>query len=172
MKYFVIIVKAAKIVFGRNWYSICAIIVALILFSIIILIPVMTIPGNDIKFQLSIMPKVDFFVITLVSLLTAMSLMFNLYIYKRSTINHSDTFGNITTSSLAGLTSSFFGTVTCISCSATILGILGVGTVAFLYQYRPILAAISLGVLIMSIYLTSKKVLYLCDSCHVNNQKI
>ncbi|OGK21391.1 hypothetical protein A3C23_01220 [Candidatus Roizmanbacteria bacterium RIFCSPHIGHO2_02_FULL_37_13b] len=169
MRYVNIFFEAVKIVFDRKRYLIGTIILTLILLYIIISIPVMVVPGNDIKFQLSIMPKVDLLIIILISLVTATSLMFNLYLLKQSDNNHSDTFGTMTTSGLAGITSSFFGTVTCLACATTILGILGVGTVAFIYQYRPILATVSLAILMMSLHLTSKKVLNLCDSCHVKN---
>lgn len=171
MRQAVIFIEAAKIVFKKKGYLLGMLIVTILFFIIIILIPVKIVPGNDVRFQLSIMPKIDLVVITLVSLFTATSLTFNLYLLRRSNYRP-DALGNITVSSFAGITSSFFGTVTCVSCAATVLGLFSAGTMAFIYQYRPILATISIAVLIISLYLTSKKVLNLCDSCHVNNQKI
>jgi hypothetical protein len=170
MKYISIIFEAAKAVFKNKNYVFVMFVLTVIFFFTIILIPVQIVPGNDLRFQLSIMPKLDLVVIMLVSLFTATSLTFNLYLLKRNSNSHPNRLGSIAVSSFAGITSSFFGSVTCVACAATVLGLLGVGTVAFIYQYRPFLALISISVLTTSLYLTSKQVLYLCDSCHVKAQ--
>ena|SRR3989338_11569379 len=167
MKYVTIPLEAARIVFAKRRYIIAVFALMVALASFIVFVPVVTIPGNDILFQLSIMPKSDHLIILLVSFLTAFSLTYNLYLVRRNRNNYSESVGNATVSGFAGIASSFFGTITCISCATTIIGVLGVGTVAFLYQYRPLLATISIAILVVSLYLTSKKVLKLCGSCYV-----
>lgn len=166
MKYISVIFKAAKVVFISKRYVISMMILAVIFFGVIILIPATIVPGNDVLIQLSIMPRSDILVIMIVSLLTAISLSFNLYLFMRGNSN-THSFGNAAMSGITGLTSSFFGSVTCVACAASVLGLVGVGTMTFIYQYRPILATISVGILLFSLYLTSKRILYLCDSCHV-----
>ncbi len=170
MSFLRILWEAIKEVFNKPKYIIGFIVVSFVLFGLLIYIPVITIPGNDVGYQLSIMPKQDFVVLTTLSFLTGLTLMFHWYILTNQSKGKALQVGHMTFSGLMGFVSSFFGTLTCISCAATVLGFFGLGTVLFFGKYRFYIASIAFILMAVSLYLTSLKVLNLCEEC--NNLQI
>lgn len=164
----VIVKEAFKLVFKKRTYMLGTVITAFIVFSIVIIVPVLTVPGNDLAFQLSIMPLQDFFVIGLLGILTGISIMLNVFLFHREKKGKMKKTGVMTITSGFGVMSSFLGSVTCIACASTILGFLGLGTVTFLLAYRLQLVLLTSLFILLSIYFTSRKVLNFCDVCNIN----
>ena len=154
-----IIIKEPKYIFG-------GIIVALSVFGLLLFIPLVSIPGNSLQFQLSIMPRRDFIILTALSLLTGLAVMFHVYILSNHKKHKISQVGQLTFSGLMGVISSFFGTFTCIACAGTVVGFLGVGAVIFVAKYRFYIASIALALMMVSLYFTSLKVLNVCEECN------
>lgn len=162
-----VIWDASKMVFKNKRYKLALICFIVVIFWLFIFVPVTIVPGNDIPFQLSIMPKSDFLILTILSILTSISLLFQIYIFRRSKVKRLEQIGQATATGSMGIVSSILGTVTCIACASTVLGFLGIGTVTFALKYRFALASFSVLVMIVSLYFNSKKVLNLCQICNV-----
>lgn len=169
---YTVVLEALKLVFNRKYYLLGLGLMSILTFMLFVMIPVLLIPGNDITFQLSIMPVGDFVVLIVLSILTAISILFSLYIVRRKKEEQVNQVGVVTATGGISIISSFLGTVTCISCASTIIGFAGVGTVTFALKYRFLPASISLLLMLVSLYFNSKKILYLCDSCHVQNHRL
>ena len=133
----------------------------------IIAIPLLLVPGNDLAFQLSIMPPRDYGTIALLGLLTGVSIMLNLYVFNRERDKQVKKLGMMSVTGGFGIISSFFGSITCVACASTILGFLGIGTVTFLLAYRFQIVLLSIIFILLSVYFTSRKILNLCDVCKV-----
>ncbi len=166
MGYFLLLWEATKAVLKQKRYVVGLLVVALIVFWLFVYIPVISIPGNDFGYQLSIMPKRDYVVLITLSLLTGLAVMFNLYILSNHGKHRIIQVGHLTFSGLMGLVTSFFGTLTCLSCAATVLGFFGLGTVIFFGTYRFYIASFAFVLMAISLYFTALKVLNLCEECN------
>lgn len=127
------LLSANKLVFSDKRYLFGFLAVAFAMFWLLLYIPIRTIPGNDLAFQLSILTPKDWFLFTILPVLTALSIVMNVYILKnKHSLRSNDLKGSAQdgaamagqggTGFLSGIIASVFGTATCASCVATIFG--------------------------------------------------
>ena len=139
-----------------------------------IYIPVTQIPGNTYFFQISLFSYVDWSLLILLSSLTALSLTMNYFVI-RNQIKRSlrvSTVGSGSFGLLSGVAGSLFGpSASCASCVSALFGFLGVGGVFFLLQYRQAIVLVSILIMLITLYHTSKKVLGICAINTVNYRK-
>ncbi len=162
-----IYIQAGRQVFKNKKYLASFILGIVGAFILLVYIPVKIVPGNDFKYQLSIMPEKDYVLFIILSMLTSLSISFNVFLIRRKRSMQLNQLGNMTFSGIIGIASSIFGGITCIACASTVLGFLGIGTVVFLYQYRMLLAALSVLAMLVSLHFTARKVMNMCEVCHV-----
>lgn len=77
------ILTASKALLGQTAYLSLFLLGIPILFFIFVFIPVKTIPGNDLAFQLSIFTRKDWFLMFLLSAATSLLLTMNFYIFRQ-----------------------------------------------------------------------------------------
>lgn len=167
------LLSANKLVFSDKRYLFGFLAVAFAMFWLLLYIPIRAIPGNDLAFQLSILTPKDWFLFTVLPVLTALSIVMNIYILKNkgSAQDGAAMVGQGGTGFFSGIIASVFGTATCASCVATIFGFLGIGGVLFLLQYRTYITTVAIILLLISLYFTSKRVLNACESCRIGVHK-
>ena len=163
------LLSANKVVFNDKRYFLGFLAAAFVMFWLLLYIPIRTVPGNDLAFQLSILTPKDWFLFTILPALTALSVVMNSYIFrhKKSIQDGVSMVGQGGTGFFSGLIASVFGTATCASCVASIFGFLGFGGVLFLLQYRTYITTGAIILLLISLYFTSKRVLNACESCRI-----
>ncbi len=139
------------------------------LFITLILIPVITTPGNDLAFQWSIMGKAERWLLAVLSFLTALTLIMHIFMFsqKRSRRVAYSMVGQTGAGVVSGVIASLFGAASCAACLGTIFSLLGFGSVLFLLEYRLVITVGAILILIISLYFNSKKVLGYCESCRV-----
>lgn len=169
MKYVNIYFLAVKHVLSSKSYLVGLFSLTFVIFWLLIYIPVRTIPGNDFAFQLSLLAPKDHILLITLSVLTALSIIMNVYVLRhKPTIQTGLSMtGQGGTGLISGIIGSVFGTATCASCVASILGFLGIGGVLFLLQYRTWITTASIILILVSLYFTSRKILGICESCGI-----
>lgn len=167
------LLSANKLVFSDKRYLFGFLAVAFAMFWLLLYIPIKTIPGNDLAFQISILTPKDWFLFTILPALTALSTVMNVYILnnKKSVQDGVSMVGHGGTGFFSGLVASVFGTATCAACVASIFGFLGVAGVLFLLKYRTIITMGAIILMLVSLYFTSKRVLNACESCRIGVHK-
>lgn len=136
-------------------------------FVVFILIPVFTIPGNDLRFYLTVLRPIDFAIYALLALAIAALILMQVYLFKQSHDKKkrlaSAVQGGVGTYSaiLGGL----LATAACTSCIAGLLGFLGAGSVLFIAQNNMTVAVVALLISIFSLYMSSRKINGHCKSC-------
>lgn len=130
-------------------------VIFLALVTIIILIPTLTIPENDLLFQLSIFTVKDWFLTVLLSILVGLMITLQVYSYRKQRSLH---IGNSIAGSSSGIIASLFGTAGCSSCLAGIFGFLGAGNVFFLLEYQAYVVAVSMVLILASLYFAARKI--------------
>lgn len=163
------LLSANKLVFSDKRYLFGFFLAAFAMFWLLLYIPIRSVPGNDLAFQISILTPKDWFLFTVLPALTALSIIMNIYILNnRRTIQDTVSMaGQGGTGFISGIIASVFGTASCASCVATIFGFLGFGGVLFLLQYRTYITIAAIILLLISLYFTSKRVMNACESCKV-----
>lgn len=164
----VFIINASRIVFAQSraykfWFLIF-IISALALF---VLVPVWSVPGNDIAFQLSLFTIGNWVLFAVLALLIALLLTMQVFIFRRAknAAVKARGLGNAATGAAgayAGILGGVFATAACSWCVAAVFGFLGTGAVLFIAEHQlwSVLAAIA--IMIASLYFASKKVVQDC----------
>ena len=147
------IYKASKKILSNTKYLISFIVIAVVLFGIFVLIPVLTIPGNDLLFQLDVFTFKDYAL--LIFLAVFMSLMIAMQVFSYQVKKSAAKATSGTAAMVPGFTAALFGTASCSSCVAAIFGVFGIGTVLFLIQYQWYIVGFSFLLVGISIYFSS-----------------
>lgn len=138
-------------------------VVSLGFFVLAVLLPVATITGNSVPFQLSIYAGRDFVLLTILSLLAGLhgALMARSWQQRRSRLALSGA-----ASGASGLFAAIVGTAACSSCIASLFGLLGLGagSVLFVLQYRALFLAAAVAIMLVSLYLTARSARACCSA--------
>lgn len=133
------------------------------IFAIFVLVPVKTIPGNDLAFQLSIFALRDWIIMAALASLTSLLLVMNIYIFRqRRALAEAGKAGAGGVSSIVG---AVFGTAACSSCVAALFGFMGLPFVLFLVEARLYIVFGAIGLILLSLYFASKKIVLACENC-------
>lgn len=163
------IISASKTVLKQK--VLLAIFLALIptIGYLLFLIPVKSIPGNDISLQLQLLGTSDYFLLVALAILESLLIVMIIYQFRQHRLNKANitTLGNGNIGLLSGVPAFIFGTKLCPMCIAAIFGGLGPGAVVFALEYRQWIFLASLVVVFYSIYAVSKKINGLCGSCEL-----
>lgn len=138
------------------------------LFILFIALPVFTIPGNTLQFQLKTFRTQDYALMLFFSALAGLN--FALYWFalkqKRDQNIPQSVVGG-TTSGIAGIFGAIVGTATCASCLAALFGLVGLGTgsVFFVLKNQSYFLVGAIALMLISIYFAARKVSKVCHSC-------
>lgn len=132
-------------------------------FAVFVFIPVKTIPGNDLFFQLSIFTLRDWTLMFALSFLTSLLIIMNIYIFRqRRAIAEA---GKAGAGGLSSMVGAVFGTAACSSCVAALFGFLGLPAVLFLIEARLYIVVGAIGLILLSLYFAAKKIVLACENC-------
>ncbi|MDA0208433.1 MAG: hypothetical protein O3B64_03470 [bacterium] len=134
------------------------------IFSTLILIPVLTIPGNDFFFQIRILDPIILALFISLSTLNALLIEFQLYIRR-------EVKGRQGAAEKAGflsiILSSLSATIVCAACYSSVLALLGLGISAVLLKYRMVVGGIALFLSLVALYYAGKRINNHCEVCKV-----
>jgi len=148
----------------RNWF----IALSILIFAAYILLPVFLTPGNSIGFQLSLFRPLDFAIFFILSTVTALLIVMQLYVHNRSKKKQVlATAGNTGVSVSSALFGGLLATAACSSCIAGLLGFLGAGSVLFIVENQMPFVIAAITIVLASLYFTSKRVQNVCSSCDI-----
>lgn len=153
-----------KRVLGEQSYFLLFLLLAVIFYGLFILIPVATIPGNDLKFQLSIYSGKDYLLMGLLAILVGLNFALLTYSRKHQSIK-SVPQGAAT--GILGIFGAIVGTAACASCLAILFGLVGLGTasVFFVLTYKSYFLLGAVTGLLVSLYFVTRKVNRICNLC-------
>jgi hypothetical protein len=158
---------AIKIVLSKKWYLFSFLALVPLTFLFFVYIPVKTIPGNSLEFQLSIFSQRDYILTALFSTLVSIFLIMQVFVLRNKSTSRT-VLASIGSGSIGGYVATIgaiFGTAACASCLFAIVGFLGASTIFTLLQYQWYVVSGAIVILLISIYFLSKKVNGICESC-------
>ena len=142
-------------------------IISLVVVSVYILLPVFTIPGNNLLFQLGVFTVKDYFLIVSLSLLVGLMITMQVYSYKKTKSLQA---GKSVLGGSSGIVAGLFGTASCSSCLTSLFGFLGASNVLFLAKHQWYVVGVSGLFVLVSLYITSKNIVGECKSCESNER--
>jgi len=138
---------------------------ALFVFFLFVLIPTVSVPGNDFFYQLSLFSTLDFGVTVLLSILYAVFITMQVYVMrmKKQMSDIGTTVGGGIGTIFAGVA----GTAFCASCLAPLFALFGIGFggVLFILKFRFYFVAGIVVLMLIAIYLLARKIQRTCATC-------
>lgn len=135
--------------------------------ALYIMLPVWFIPGNDLEFQLSILSVGEGVILITLSILTALLLTMQIYLFARVGWRaFSDGGGGV----LSGVLATMVGVAGCVGCSlGIVLGFLGLGAVLFFNEYQIYIAGGATLLFLVALWLIARRIEGYCLECTVRN---
>jgi len=138
-------------------------------FGLLIAIPFVTIPGNDLMFQLKIFRERDYFIMAFLAILVGLNVVFQIYNFqqKREQKNLAQSATAGATTGIMGIFAGVVGTAACASCLASLFGLIGLGTgsVFFVLQNQSYFLIGVIVLMLVSLYFATRKINQVCASC-------
>jgi hypothetical protein len=160
---------AIKQIIKKPSYLFLCVGIAVAFFALFIAIPVFTIPGNNLVFQLSIFRTQDYALMIFLAVLVGLNIAMQAYIWKkqreRGDISQSVVQGTV--SGAMGIFGTVVGTAACASCLASLFGLIGLGTgsVFFVLKNQPYFLLGAVLLMLISLYFVAIKINRVCNSC-------
>ena len=167
-----IFVAIKKTISDRRYLAVC-ILIAAIIFSALFAIQVKTVPGNDSRLQIAVFGWKVWAILTAIAVLNALFITIEIYVFnlKRSIVRTGGLGAGLITGGIgtsSGIMTSIFGTASCSLCVSAIFGFLGANSVVFLVNNRGYVVAGTLFLLVLSLYLSSKRFDKICEQCRID----
>lgn len=160
---------AIKEVLAKRIYLLFALVIAIFFFGVFIFIPLVTIPGNDLRFQLSIYSRENYVLMTLLAILVGVNFSMQIYAAKKQKALRKSlpVLQGAALSGASGIFGSVIGTASCASCLASLFGFIGLGTgsVFFVINNQNYFLWGSILILLVSLYFSAQKINKVCVSC-------
>ena len=151
--------------FKNSNYIILFAIVSLLMSALFILIPVWTVNGNTLAYQLKVFTIRDYVVLSILSGLSALFITMQVYVMRLK--KRVEGVGRTLGGGLGALFAGIAGTAFCASCLAPLFAIFGIGFggVVFVLNYRWYFVVAIILLMLTAIYLTARKINRVCTSC-------
>lgn len=169
MKFISQIILAIKQVFKTRKYLLIFLISAAVLFLSLVAIPLFTIPGNTLAFQLKIFTAKNYLLMAFLSVLAGLNLALSWYGFtqQKEIGNASQSVAGGAVSAIAGIFGAVVGTASCLSCLVALLSLvgLGVGSALFILRNQSYFLLGAIVLMLISLYFSARKINRVCDSC-------
>ncbi len=166
-----IIISAIKTTLSTWKYQIALMVLFMLFIVLYISIPVMTIPGNTLTFQLSLYTFGDYALFISISTLTSLLVLMHFFSFHHSHTYDKSAIRGSGVSIFSGILAGMFAGVTCVPCAIGFFGIFGTAESVFIistYQYY-FIAGTMLFVL-LGIYYASRRVMGYCKTCDISKR--
>lgn len=163
---------ASRQVLSQKLYLLGFFILIPFTFFLFVIIPVYTIPGNSLNFQLGLFTERDCFLLVILSILVSLFITMQIFIFKNA-ISAKDKATSLIKGGVGGyaaVTGSVFATAACSSCLFALFGFLGFSTLIFLLERQWYIVSVAIILLTVSIYFASKKINGICKSCQIDER--
>lgn len=170
MTYFRTIALAIKTVLNKWTYQVAFAVLTISLIALYISIPVATIPGDTLSFQMGLYTPTEFVLFALLSLTTSLLILFQVFIFSHlhEEKNKGQIFAQGGVGILSGLFAGVLTSITCVPCVIGFLGIFGsIETILVISEYQTYFAVAALFIVLLGIYYTSLRVTNQCKACTI-----
>lgn len=159
-------IRGGASIFRERIYVAISVASSLVFLSLYLLVPVWTVPGNTIAFELGLLTLVDYALLGALALMTGVLLSLEVSALRRSRSNGLRSAGEGSIGLVASLTG---GVLTAASCGCglgILLGIVGLGGGAiFVATHQTAIVVGMLSVVTIGLYFSARRAAGLCATC-------
>lgn len=162
------IFSASRIVLSQGKaYKLFFIGITLLMFFIFTIIPVVIVSGNTFSTQLSIFTIRDYLLLTFLSLLSALFITMQIYVFRSTDKNTIRGVSKSVSGGFGAIFAGVAGTAFCASCLVPLFAFFGIGFggVIFVLNYRFYFVIAVILLMLIAIYFTARKINNACTSC-------
>lgn len=160
---------ASKLALKTNLGLCCFVLISIVIFLFFVMVPVLSIPGNDILFQLSITPPVVFVLMAILAFGNGLLIAMQVYIRKAIKAHRNLKITAAKSATALGIIlSSLAATVACVACYSSLLAIFGLGASIFFATYRIPISIFAVALTLVALYFSSRRINSHCDVCAVH----
>lgn len=163
------IVSAISTALHQKTSLLAGAIAAVLFFALFVALPIWTIPGNSLAFQLKIFRPYDYALMGILAILVGLTVSLETYSGRRR--RGADDGARLavqgTLSGGLGVFAAVVGTATCGSCLAVLFGLLGLGAAStfFVLQNQQTFLLAAMGVMLIALFVAARRVSRVCRSC-------
>lgn len=137
-------------------------------FAVLVLVPVWTIPGNDVLFQLSITPAWVLVLMIALALGNGLIVTMQLHLHREHAVRMR---GRDVAAGGGLLVTALVATLACTACYSTLLALLGFSAVSVIAAHRGAVAVLALGLTAWALFTTARRVSGVCTRCNDLRQR-
>lgn len=147
--------------FSRRRDRLTGLLLAVAAFALFVLVPVWTTPGNDVRFQLSLLTRSTITAMVVLAVTNAILISMHLHLSRvKAKVATKEAIGG-----LAVLGGSIVATLGCASCYSSLLSAFGLGGVIFYGKYGDYVSLAVIAVSLYAIWHTARRIEGLCARC-------
>ncbi len=159
--------SAIKTTLTKRTYKIAFVVLVILLLALYVSIPVLTIPGNTLAFQLSLYAPIDYILFIFLSLTTSLLVLMQIFSFRSSHKYGMKAVGHGGMGILSGISAGILTSVTCVPCAIGFLGIFGSAGSAFVVnEYQSYFILIAIVLVLWGIYHASSRIMGYCKECN------
>lgn len=158
------IILGIKVLVQERRYVAAWVFSAALFFLSILLVPVITTPGNDVLFQLHIWKPLLTVVLIVLSVLMGLLTSMQVYALRHRREKDKLALGTSFFGAVSGFIVSIFA---CAACYSTLLAFVGLGFATFIVKHRVSLLALTFMIVLWAIYRNASRILGHCDTCQL-----
>lgn len=170
MKFISEIIQAIRVVNATPRARFAYFLLAIGLFVAMFLLPVWSVPGNDVAFQAKLFTAYDYIVMVVFAVLSALLFLFHAHIIRAHLRARRRATNSIMEGLLgifAGFVSALFASATCVFCLGAFVGLLGFSAITILLSWRWYVVVVAAIILVLSLYLAARRINRGCEVCVV-----
>ncbi len=165
------VIQALRIAFADGRARFEAVFFALAVFMLFVLVPVWTTPGDDVGFQLHLLKPGVIALLVALAILNGILIEMQLYLHRQHRAEPKATEAAEAVGFVGIVVSTILATLGCAACYSSILALFGLGGTIFVVTNRWWFAAGALGLTLIALAHTSRRVAGVCTSCKVPRRK-
>lgn len=159
------IASASRVVLGKRGYALWGLALTAVLFASYVLLPVWLTPGNTLSFQLGLLRLRDYALFAALSLLTALLLLLQAYLFAHRRTQRVSALGKGAGGLFSALFAGMLATAACSSCIAAVIGFLGAGSVFFVIGHTAYFVWGGIALVLLGLYASARRIEGYCKDC-------
>lgn len=159
--------NALLLVFFERKYAFVALLATLLMAFIYIFIPVFVTPGNTLEFFLSVTPWWGLLIIFALAALMGLLIAMQYYVIRNTRRSKKREIGSGLGAAATSIVSGIFATATCAACVGALFSFVGTSGIFFLLEYRWEITALGFAMVLLSIFLTARRINNHCEVCGI-----
>ena len=155
-------IKSLREVFKHKIYTLILLAISLLFFSAFVLVPVFSIPGNNVVFQLSLYAPPELLLMSFFALLIGLTITLQVYaIREKKHCSVPKAHAQGATTGVTGIFAGVLGTAVCASCLIPLFAAIGLGTgsLFFVLENQIYFLIGAVVIMLVSLYFALKRVI-------------